>query len=86
MPQKDKIQPVNLKIRTYLKSIRNLKNTPYDTLPTGESIGSFANKHAVFKYSKKIESKRERARETRRKKRKQGILYTLKNKCSNKTS
>jgi hypothetical protein len=73
-----------LKIKAYLKVVRNTKNNAYTMLPNGESVGSFANKHAVYAYSKKIESKRERARETRRKKRKQGILYIKKKKCTKK--
>jgi hypothetical protein len=45
-------------------------------LPTGETVGAFANKHAVERYSRKVENKRERARETRKKKRGPEIIIS----------
>lgn len=62
-------------LRSSLKIVRDPSKTAYDFLPSGESLGAFANRHAVERYSRKVESKRERARETRRRKRKAGILY-----------
>ena len=57
-------------LRTSLKVVRDPCKNAFDLLPTGETIGAFANKHAVDRYIRKVENKRERARETRRKKRK----------------
>lgn len=57
-------------LRHLLKKIRQNNSTAYDVLPTGENIGSFANRHAVERYIKKINTKRERARESRKKTRK----------------
>lgn len=57
-------------LRTNLKTVRDPTKTAYDLLPSGESIGSFANKHAVARYRSKIEGKRQRARETRKQKKK----------------
>lgn len=62
-------------LRSSLKIVRDPGKTAYDVLPTGETLGSFANRNAVERYARKVESKRERARETRRKKRKAGIMY-----------
>jgi hypothetical protein len=62
-------------LRGSLKIVRDPSKTAFDFLPTGETLGAFANRHAVDRYSRKVESKRERARETRRRKRKAGILY-----------
>lgn len=59
-------------LRSYLKIIRDPSKTAYDLLPSGETIGSFANRHAVDRYARKVKSKRERARETRMKKRRVG--------------
>lgn len=64
------------RLREYLKIVRDPSKTAYDMLPSGETIGEFANRHAVERYARKIESKRERARESRRKKRKAGKLYS----------
>jgi len=62
-------------LRGSLKIVRDPSKTAYDFLPNGETLGAFANRHAVDRYSRKVESKRERARETRRRKRKAGIIY-----------
>lgn len=64
--------------RGLLKIVRDPDKNAFDTLPNGETIGGFANKYALERYSRKVESKRERARETRRLKRKTGILYNNK--------
>lgn len=61
-------------LRGSLKIIRDPTKTAFDILPTGESLGAFANKHAVDRYSRKVENKRERARETRKKKRHSEII------------
>lgn len=58
------------KLRVSLKIVRDPTKTAYDVLPSGETIGAFANKHAVARYARKIENKRERAREIRKKKKK----------------
>ena len=55
-------------IRLFLKLVRDDTKTAYDTLPSGEEIGSFANKHAISVYTRITENKRLRARESRRKK------------------
>jgi len=57
-------------LRSSLKVVRDPTKTAFDVLPTGETLGSFANRHAIDRYARKVESKRERARETRMKKRK----------------
>ena len=57
-------------LRTSLKIIRDPSKTAFDMLPSGETLGAFANRHAIDRYARKVESKRERARETRMKKRK----------------
>ena len=57
-------------LRCFLKIVRDASKTAFDLLPSGETLGAFANKHAVARYSRKIENKRERARESRRFKRK----------------
>jgi hypothetical protein len=67
--------PSTADLRCSLKTLRDPSKTAFDLLPSGETIGSFANRCAVERYTRKIESKRERARETRRRKRKRGILY-----------
>lgn len=61
---------VSANLRTSLKIIRDPNRTAFDVLPSGETLGSFANRHAIDRYARKVESKRERARETRLKKRK----------------
>lgn len=66
------VQPSNL--RSSLKLVRDPCKTAYDFLPNGETLGSFANRHALERYKRKVESKRERARETRKRKRRAGIL------------
>lgn len=58
-------------LRSSLKIIRDPTKNAFDVLPSGETLGSFANRHAIDRYARKVESKRERARETRLKKRKQ---------------
>lgn len=67
-------------LRGSLKIVRDTSKTAYDSLPTGETIGEFANRYALQRYSRKVESKRERARETRKQKRTMGILYSSKKK------
>lgn len=57
-------------LRSSLKIIRDPTKTAFDHLPTGETLGAFANRHAVDRYARKVKSKRDRARETRLKKRK----------------
>ena len=57
-------------LRISLKIVRDPTKTAYDLLPSGETIGAFANKHALARYARKIENKRERAREIRKKKKK----------------
>ena len=59
------------KLRCCLKIVRDPTKTAYDVLPTGETIGSFANKEAVDRYIRKIKSKRQRARESRKRSKKQ---------------
>jgi len=53
-------------IRSMLKVIRDPSKTAYDLLPTGETIGAFANRHAVETYVRKNVIKREKAREIRK--------------------
>lgn len=57
-------------LRISLKIVRDPTKNAYDLLPSGETIGAFANKHALARYARKIENKRERAREIRKKKKK----------------
>jgi len=52
-------------IRTFLKIIRDKNKTAYDELPSGKTLGEVANEAAIYRYSRKIKLKRERARETR---------------------
>jgi hypothetical protein len=61
-------------LRLSLKIVRDPTKTAFDVLPSGETIGEFANRHAVERYTRKVENKRERARESRRKKRRSGII------------
>lgn len=61
-------------LRSSLKIIRDPSKNAFDLLPSGESLGSFANRHAVDRHRRKVDSKRERARESRLKKRKQSKL------------
>lgn len=61
---------VSANLRTSLKIVRDPTKNAFDILPTGETIGAFANRQAIERYARKVESKRERARETRRQKRK----------------
>lgn len=56
-------------LRATLKIVRDSNKTAYDLLPSGETIGSFANRQAVERHLRKVENKRERARESRRRKR-----------------
>jgi hypothetical protein len=65
-------------LRCALKIVRDPTKNAYDHLSSGETIGNFANIYAVERYRRKVESKRERARETRKLKRKIGILYNSK--------
>lgn len=67
----DEGQTGSANLRSSLKIIRDPAKTAFDMLPSGETIGAFANRHAIDRYARKVESKRERARETRMKKRKQ---------------
>ena len=66
-------------LRISLKWVRDPTKNAFDSLPSGESIGNFANRYAVERYTRKIETKRERAKECRRQKRKVGILWKKKN-------
>ena len=59
-----------LHVRSFLKIIRDRTKTAYDKLASGKTLGEEANKLAVGKYMRKVELKRERARETRSRKRK----------------
>jgi hypothetical protein len=53
----------NAVIRAYLKIVRDPSKTAYDTLPNGETIGSFANKRALYRYGNKNDMKRARAKQ-----------------------
>ncbi len=64
-------------LRSYLKMVREPKNSAFDLLPNGQSIGAFANKHAVTRYARTIESKREQARASRQQGRKRDINQEL---------
>jgi hypothetical protein len=76
-------RPVDIEIRVCLKIVRDISKTAFDLLPSGETIGEFANRYAVERYTRKIESKRERARECRKIKRNRGILYSSRKKETN---
>jgi hypothetical protein len=54
-----------LHVRSFLKILRDPTKTAYDELPSGKTLGEVANEMAVAKYTRKVELKRERARETR---------------------
>lgn len=69
-PDEDEGQTSSANLRSSLKIIRDPAKTAFDMLPSGETLGAFANRHAIDRYARKVESKRERARETRLKKRK----------------
>lgn len=56
-------------VRALLKIVRDPSKTAYDLLPTGETVGSFANKHAVENYIHKNIVKRQNAKEFRKRKR-----------------
>jgi len=66
------VEADTISLRNQLKIVRDVRMHPFDELPdgNGESIGAFANRHAVLRYTQKVESKRQRARELRRVKRK----------------
>jgi hypothetical protein len=64
----DEDAPAN--VRIMLKMVRDPSKTAYDLLPNAETVGAFANRHAVDTYIRKIVMKREKARETRKRKRK----------------
>jgi len=66
---------ISCNLRGSLKIVRDPSKNAFDYLSTGETIGAFANKHAVDRYARKVENKRERARETRKKKRTLEIIY-----------
>jgi hypothetical protein len=66
----DETSVSNVNLRQSLKIIRDPSKNAFDMLPSGETIGTFANRHAIDRYSRKVENKRERAREIRLKKRK----------------
>src|SRR6185312_15172630 len=51
--------------RFAMKWVRDSSHTPYDLLPNGETLGEFANRHALEKYNRKIGLKRERAKKIR---------------------
>jgi hypothetical protein len=71
----DTLNDMSSNLRGSLKIVRDPSKNAFDILPTGETLGAFANKHAVARYSRKVENKRERARETRKKKRNSEIIY-----------
>jgi hypothetical protein len=54
-----------VKLRQTLKVVRDPTKTAFDRLASGETLGSFANFHAVERYKRKVESKRVRARVNR---------------------
>ena len=60
---------VQVRLRQTLKIVRDPTKTAFDRLDSGETLGSFANFHAVERYKRKVESKRVRARVTRKLKR-----------------
>jgi hypothetical protein len=62
---------LSLHLRSSLKIVRDPSRTAYDLLPTGETLGSFANRQAVDRYARKVEQKRHRAAQTREQQRKQ---------------
>ncbi len=62
-----------VQLRGCMKMVRDPSKTAFDLLPTGETIGSFANKYAVSRYSRNVESKRARARVAKNKHRRSGI-------------
>ena len=65
----------NANVRTNLKVIRDPSKTPYDTLPDGiTSIGEYANYQAVRRYTKKVENKRIRAKEDRKRKKRANLV------------
>lgn len=59
-------------LRSQLKFVRDIRVHPFEELPEGggESVGAFANRQAVRRYTQKVEHKRQRARELRKVKRK----------------
>ena len=65
-------------LRISLKLVRDPNKNAFDFLPSGETIGEFANRYAVERYTGKLETKREQAKESRRQKRKLGILWKKK--------
>lgn len=66
----EEMTAMSANLRSSLKVVRDPTKTAFDVLPTGETLGSFANRHAIDRYARKVEGKRERAREIRMKKRK----------------
>lgn len=56
-------------VRALLKIVRDPSKTAYDLLPNGETLGSFANRHAVENYIHKNNVKRQNAKEFRKRKR-----------------
>ena len=62
-------------LRLCLKITRDPGKTAYDLLPTGETIGEFANRYAVDRYKRKIESKKFSARENRKNKRREANSF-----------
>ena len=67
----DDVASANL--RAALKIVRDPTKSAFDYLPTGETIGAFANRHAIARYSRKIENKRERARESRKRNKRRNL-------------
>lgn len=61
-------------LRFALKIVRDPSKTAFDKLSSGDSLGTFANLYALRRYARKVEAKRDRARETRKLKRKNVIL------------
>lgn len=52
-------------LRIQLKIVRDPSKTAWDMLPSGITVGEFANAHAVDSYIRKVDSKRMRARQKR---------------------
>jgi len=55
-------EPSPVNVRSMLKIVRNERFTCFDQLPTGETVGAFANREAVRWYTRKLEGKRGKKR------------------------
>lgn len=60
-------------VRSLLKLVRDPSKTAFDLLPTGETLGSFANRHVVEAYVRQILMKRETAQRSRERNRNQRL-------------